>query len=132
MLSEILRKLTRYAEESDSEAFEYLESTREELAAACPPEVFEKLRSSLRSYDFSVALETLRTLSLKRLSMRRRVKMDMNRKRTVLVIDDTPEDIAILNEELKVDYRVQAATDHETAMKLMRSTPRRISFSWTF
>ena len=49
--------------------------------------------------------------------------MDMNRKRTVLVIDDTPEDIAILNEELKVDYRVQAATDHETAMKLMRSTP---------
>ncbi len=49
--------------------------------------------------------------------------MDMNRKRTVLVIDDTPEDIAILNEELKVDYRVQAATDHETAIKLMRSTP---------
>ena len=51
--------------------------------------------------------------------------MDMNRKRTVLVIDDTPEDIAILNEELKVDYRVQAATDHETAIKLMRSTPPR-------
>ena len=49
--------------------------------------------------------------------------MDMDRKRTVLVIDDTPEDIAILNEELKVDYRVQAATDHETAMKLIRSTP---------
>jgi PAS domain S-box-containing protein len=49
--------------------------------------------------------------------------MDMNRKRAVLVIDDTPEDIAILNEELKVDYRVQAATDHETAMKLIRSTP---------
>jgi two-component system, sensor histidine kinase and response regulator len=44
-------------------------------------------------------------------------------KRTVLVIDDTSEDIAILNEELKVDYRVQAATDHDAAMKIIRSTP---------
>jgi two-component system sensor histidine kinase/response regulator len=62
-LREILQKLTQYAEESDSEAFEYLESIREELAAACPPEVFEKLRASLRSYNFPVALETLRLLS---------------------------------------------------------------------
>jgi len=44
-------------------------------------------------------------------------------KRSILVIDDTPEDIAILNEELKDDYRVQAATDHETAMQILRSTP---------
>jgi two-component system sensor histidine kinase/response regulator len=49
--------------------------------------------------------------------------MAENRKRTILVIDDTPEDIAILNEELKVDYRVQAATDHEAAMNIVRSTP---------
>jgi signal transduction histidine kinase len=47
--------------------------------------------------------------------------MAENGRRTVLVIDDTPEDIAILNEELKVDYRVQAATDHEAAMKIVRS-----------
>jgi signal transduction histidine kinase len=50
--------------------------------------------------------------------------MAENRKRTVLVIDDTPDDIAILNEELKVDYRVQAATDHEAGMKIIRSTPQ--------
>jgi two-component system sensor histidine kinase/response regulator len=62
-LTEILQKLTQYVEESDSEAFEYLESVREELSSACPPEVFEKLRESLKSYNFSMARETLRLLS---------------------------------------------------------------------
>jgi two-component system sensor histidine kinase/response regulator len=62
-LMEILHTLTRYAEESDSEAIEYLESIREELAGACPPEVIENLRASLKSYNFSVALATLRLLS---------------------------------------------------------------------
>jgi anthranilate/para-aminobenzoate synthase component I len=63
VLREIVRKLTQYAEEGDSDAFNYMESTREELAAACPPEVFARLRSSLRSYDFSVALETLQLIA---------------------------------------------------------------------
>ncbi len=49
--------------------------------------------------------------------------MTGNGRRTVLVIDDTPDDIAILSEALKVDYRVQAATDHQAAMKTVRSTP---------
>jgi len=49
--------------------------------------------------------------------------MAENGRRTILVIDDTPEDIAILHEELKVEYRVQAATDHETAFKIVRSSP---------
>jgi two-component system sensor histidine kinase/response regulator len=47
--------------------------------------------------------------------------MTENGRRSILVIDDTPEDIAILNEELKLNYRVQAATDHEAAMKIVRS-----------
>ncbi len=61
---EILQKLTRYAEESDSEAFEYLESKRDELASACLPEDFDELEAALRAYNFSAALATLRRLSL--------------------------------------------------------------------
>jgi hypothetical protein len=60
---EILEKLIRYAEESDSEAVEYLDSVREEAAAACPSGDFEKLEASLRLYDFSTALQILRLLS---------------------------------------------------------------------
>jgi two-component system, sensor histidine kinase and response regulator len=44
-------------------------------------------------------------------------------RKTILVIDDTPEDIAILSEELRADYRVLAATDHESAVRIARASP---------
>jgi len=62
-LMEMIDTLTKYVEQSDSEAFDFLESVRGELAAVLSPEVFEKLREALKSYNFSVALETLRPLS---------------------------------------------------------------------
>ena len=58
----MLKKLIRYAEDSDTEAVEYLESVREKLAAGCPAEDFQKLEASLKSYDFSAALQFLRLL----------------------------------------------------------------------
>jgi signal transduction histidine kinase len=43
-------------------------------------------------------------------------------RRTILVIDDTPEDIAILSEVLHSDYRVQAATEHNAALAIAHSS----------
>jgi two-component system sensor histidine kinase/response regulator len=63
VVKEILRKLTQYAEESDSEACEYLESTRDDLATVCSPKDLEKLTASLKSYKFSMAREALQQLS---------------------------------------------------------------------
>jgi two-component system sensor histidine kinase/response regulator len=68
VVKEILRKLTQYAEESDSEACEYLESTREDLATVCSSEVLKKLTASLKSYNFAMAREALQQLSRDRLS----------------------------------------------------------------
>jgi signal transduction histidine kinase len=42
---------------------------------------------------------------------------------TILVVDDSPDDIAIISEVLKIDYRVQAATDPEAAARLARASP---------
>jgi signal transduction histidine kinase/CheY-like chemotaxis protein len=61
-LAEIVGTLKRFAEESDSEAGDYLDSVRGELAAACSEEDFKRLEASIRSYDFSAALEVLKTL----------------------------------------------------------------------
>src|SRR5208337_3129745 len=58
-LMEILQKLTRYAEESDSEAFEYLDSVRNELGASVPLQDFVELEAAMKAYDFSAALATL-------------------------------------------------------------------------
>jgi two-component system, sensor histidine kinase and response regulator len=45
-------------------------------------------------------------------------------RRTILLIDDTPEDIAVLREVLKGDYRVQAAISREAAMRIAAGSPR--------
>ena len=63
VLAEILKKLIRFAEESDSEAVEYLESVRGKVASGFPAEDFQRLELSLKSYNFSAALQTLRLLS---------------------------------------------------------------------
>ncbi len=63
-LTEILQKLTRYTEDSDSEALEYLDSIHDDLAAACPPEDLNELETAMRAYNFPSALAILRRLSL--------------------------------------------------------------------
>ena len=62
-LSELVDGLTRLVEESDSEALDYLESSRDELCALCGSGNFGRLEASLRAYDFSAALGFLRELS---------------------------------------------------------------------
>ena len=44
-------------------------------------------------------------------------------KRTVLIIDDSLDDIEIMSEILKSDYRIQAAMDSEVAIKILRGIP---------
>ena len=42
---------------------------------------------------------------------------------TILVVDDTPNNIAILMEILRGDYRVLAAINGEQALKIVRADP---------
>jgi len=44
--------------------------------------------------------------------------------RTVLVIDDSPEILLIINELLKRDYRIKAANSGEKGLRLAREEPR--------
>jgi two-component system sensor histidine kinase/response regulator len=60
---EMIAKLTGYVEENDSEALDYLTCIREELSAFCGAERFGKIEAALRSYNFSDALDVLRSLS---------------------------------------------------------------------
>jgi CheY-like chemotaxis protein len=59
-LDELLGKLDRYAEESDSEAVEYFDSARAELVSHLGLPTVEELGGAIRAYDFSRALEILR------------------------------------------------------------------------
>ncbi|AEV30644.1 histidine kinase,Response regulator receiver domain protein,histidine kinase,Hpt domain-containing protein [Sphaerochaeta pleomorpha str. Grapes] len=62
-LAEILETLTYYANESDSEALDYLGSVLTDLYAGCEREQVELLVISLRNFDFASALGILKILS---------------------------------------------------------------------
>lgn len=44
-------------------------------------------------------------------------------KPTILVVDDTPDNLLLLTEVLRHDYRIKVATDGETALELVRGVP---------
>ena len=61
-VGEIIGKLARYAEGSESEALDYYESVREELIPSCGEANSAKLEAALRAYDFTAVLEILQGL----------------------------------------------------------------------
>ena len=46
---------------------------------------------------------------------------DNGKKDTVLVVDDSPENIDLLGEVLKQDYKIKVALNGEKALKIARS-----------
>ena len=44
--------------------------------------------------------------------------MTTDKKKTILVVDDVPEDLVILKEILHRDYRVKAVTNGEAALRI--------------
>lgn len=44
-----------------------------------------------------------------------------NGKQKILIVDDTPQNISVLNESLKHDYVIHAATDGEKSLRIARS-----------
>lgn len=69
-LAEIFAALRRYAEESDCEAADYLESARDELVQACGEEDFRRLEMAMRSFDFKALLDAVASLE-ERLGMKK-------------------------------------------------------------
>jgi two-component system sensor histidine kinase/response regulator len=62
-LGAMLKRLESLARDSDSEALDYLDSVRDELAALCARERFRELETALRAYDFTAALDVLAAIS---------------------------------------------------------------------
>ena len=62
-LMTILQTLAQYARESDSEAFEYLDSVRDELASSFSRLDFDALEAAMKSYNFAEALQVLQRFS---------------------------------------------------------------------
>lgn len=50
--------------------------------------------------------------------------MDAKKTQTLLIVDDEPANISLLNEVLKTDYNVMAAKDGAKALAVARSSPQ--------
>ena len=117
---EIVDRLTRYAEESDSEALDYIESVRDELASLCDREYSEKLETSIRAYDFTAALDVLKLLpgSGKVKPIGENMMTATEKRATILIVDDSPDSVALLSSLLKDTYRVKVAITGEKALAI--------------
>jgi two-component system sensor histidine kinase/response regulator len=58
-LGDILATLSHFLEHDDSEALDYIESTRDELSELCDRALLARLEASIRSFDFPAALEVI-------------------------------------------------------------------------
>jgi two-component system, sensor histidine kinase and response regulator len=61
-LGDVLQRLMRYVEESDSEALVYLDSILADLAATCSPVDVMELETAVRAFKFPAAAATLRRM----------------------------------------------------------------------
>ena len=51
--------------------------------------------------------------------------LDYPEKASILVVDDTPDNLTLMADLLKDHYRVRVANNGERALKIVRATPRR-------
>lgn len=52
------------------------------------------------------------------------VSVENDSRHTILIVDDTPQNLAILGELLKPHYRVRVANSGENALRAANSDPR--------
>ena len=111
--NEIWMKLKLLIEESDSEAVDFLASVREQVVASCPSEDLNRVETALKAYDFPAALRSLKLL------LGHREGLEIQNMSTILIVDDEPDNIALLSAALKGTFRTKVAITGENALDLV-------------
>jgi hypothetical protein len=104
--------------EDNAEAGDLLAANAELLGAAFPRH-FRQIADAVRAFDFAGGPRVPA-----RGRRRTRGHPEMNRtpeKRTVLAVDDTPENLSLLSEVLKDEYRVRVANSGERALAILKA-----------
>ncbi len=128
-VASIMKRLQWYINTRDGRAERYLDDYPKELAGL-PDKAVKHIKTHLKNFDFVAANNSLRLLSEKSgITLTSDIKEVEPSVRTaytsasVLVVDDTPENISVLNAALSDEYIIRVATRGAEAIDICNSMP---------
>ena len=129
-ISLILKRLLDYITSKDGRAERYLDDHQRELTGL-PEKDLRHINTLLKNFNFSAAHDALLALSVKNGIIL--TPDDVNGIQpgtetvpvpaTVLIVDDTPQNISLLNAALTDDYTIKAATSGTQGIEICSSMP---------
>ncbi|MBZ0106883.1 MAG: diguanylate cyclase [Sulfuricella denitrificans] len=124
-ISELLpqiRELAKLLAEYDADTLDHISYLKENLHGRSMEKDFIDFFTKATRYDFSGALSSLSELSVKLglpLATENAIAIATPESRhTILVMDDSPSNIDLLQEALRTDYRLQISINGETALRI--------------
>jgi len=123
-VTSIMSRLLWYINARDGRAERYLDNYNKELAGL-PDKDIKHIKTHLKNFEFVAANESLQLLSEKSGISVTSVPSTITASAlaSVLVVDDTPENISVLNAALADEYTIRVATRGAEAIDICNSMP---------
>ncbi len=119
--ADAIAQLRILLEASDGDAEESFRSLQDAVAGAVEKQHLDDLSASINDFDFDAALVKLDEIA-ERCARNGDDSMNQaDQKKTVLLVDDAPANIQIVNSILKDLYKIRIATSGAKALELAKS-----------
>ena len=117
-VQEPLARLKQLLETDDGEAADFIVDAKPRLAGVLTPAEIKTLTDRVGKFDFDAALKCLSGIA-SRLSLNLEGQvMSGPDKKLVLIVDDTPTNVAVVSGVLKDSFRTKVATNGEKALAI--------------
>ena len=117
-------RLRALLEASDGDAEEAFRSLQEAVAGAVEKPQLDALGASINDFDFEAALVKLDEIAERCATKWGPTEMNQpDPKKTVLLVDDAPANIQVVNSILKDIYKIRIATNGAKALELVKVAP---------
>lgn len=123
-LKAVCTRLEALLTEDNAEAEDFVDENADLLNTAFPNH-YRGIENLIRGFDFDGALAVLRKAVAESDNMSNGLTSphSFTQKRTVLVVDDTPDNLSLLNGVLKDDYTVKVANSGARALQILQRDP---------
>ena len=126
VVAAIMNRLQHYIKTRDGRVERYLDDYQKELAGL-PDNDLKHIKTHLKSFNFDAAYDSLLLFSersgITLASDATEIAKTGSAAASVLVVDNTPENISLLNAELADEYTIRVATSGTEAINICNSMP---------
>ena len=117
-VKEPLARLKQLLEADDGEAADFIVDAKPQLAGVLTSTEIKTLTDRVGKFDFDAALKCLSGIASRSVPQPREQMMSAPDKKLVLIVDDTPTNVAVVSGVLKDSFRTKVATNGEKALAI--------------